>query len=117
MTGLPNRNLLRDRLSQALRSCRREQHRLEVLALNLNRFKGINDTLGREAGDDLLRQLALRLESIAKADTLARLGGDEFILFSQGEMAGAALAQAVLKLLAEPFETAGRKCSCPAASA
>ncbi|WP_082150810.1 PAS domain S-box protein [Chromobacterium sp. LK1] len=109
LTGLPNRNLLRDRLSQALRSCRREQHRLEVLALNLNRFKGINDTLGREAGDDLLRQLAQRLEGIAKADTLARLGGDEFILFSQGEMAGAALAQAVLKLLAEPFEAAGRE--------
>ncbi|KMN82138.1 hypothetical protein VK98_09705 [Chromobacterium sp. LK11] len=110
LTGLPNRNLLRDRLDHALHHCRREAAALEVVALNLNRFKSINDTLGREAGDELLRGLAQRLsEGVADADTLARLGGDEFILFGRGEMVGAGLAQAVLKLLAEPFEQAGRE--------
>jgi diguanylate cyclase (GGDEF)-like protein len=79
LTGLPNRLLFQDRLGQALAHARRERVGAAVMILDLDDFKGVNDTLGHAAGDRLLHLLAGRLGGAIRAtDTLARLGGDEF---------------------------------------
>lgn len=82
MTGLPNRVLLMDRISQAVKQCKRhQQDRCAVLFLDLDRFKVVNDSLGHLLGDRLLIEVAKRLSScIRQDDTVARLGGDEFVL-------------------------------------
>lgn len=81
LTGLPNRNLLYDRLAQALERSRADNSPLAVLTLSLDRFKGINVHLGRSAGDQALRAVAERFSRLlAATDTLARVEGDEFIL-------------------------------------
>jgi len=81
LTGLPNRILFNDRLSQALIEATRHEHLAAVLFLDLDRFKTINDTLGHEAGNQLLTAVAGRLSECLRAgDTVARLGGDEFAL-------------------------------------
>lgn len=81
LSGLPNRLLLADRLSQAIASAERHQNRFAVFVVDLDRFKAINDSLGHLAGDAMLKEVARRLALILrKADTLARLGGDEFVL-------------------------------------
>jgi diguanylate cyclase (GGDEF)-like protein/PAS domain S-box-containing protein len=81
LTGLPNRLLFQDRLSQALAMAERHGHQVAVLYMDLDRFKFINDTLGHSCGDVLLCEAADRLGAcIRKSDTLARLGGDEFIV-------------------------------------
>ncbi len=79
LTGLPNRVLFRDRVLQALRNAKREKHEVGVLLLDLDRFKEINDTMGHYNGDRLIKQVAMRLDSLFReSDTLSRLGGDEF---------------------------------------
>jgi len=106
LTGLPNRNLLTDRLAQAIARCRQDEKNLAVLLFNLDRFKEINDSLGRSVGDQLLREISRRLGCVGETlDTLAHIGGDEFVMLLQGEETGgaASLAQHVLQTLAQPF--------------
>lgn len=81
VTGLPNRVLFRDRLAQALLHAQRNNTRLAVMFLDLDYFKSVNDMLGHDAGDQLLRSVSDRIKAqIRKGDTLARLGGDEFTI-------------------------------------
>jgi diguanylate cyclase (GGDEF)-like protein len=81
LTGLPNRRLFDDRLSQAVLTAHRDQRAGALLLVDLDGFKGINDSLGHRAGDQVLERVAQRLAGLARAnDTAARLGGDEFAM-------------------------------------
>ena len=81
LTGLPNRALLRDRLGQAMSDAKRRGAKLAVMYLDLDRFKTVNDSLGHETGDRLLKAVATRLrECMRDSDTISRQGGDEFLL-------------------------------------
>jgi diguanylate cyclase (GGDEF)-like protein len=107
LTGLANRVLLSERLSQSLSRARRHSALVAVFFLDLDRFKAINDTLGHDAGDELLREVARRLRgSVRETDTVARLGGDEFAVVLE-ELVRAEeatlLAQRVLNSFATPF--------------
>lgn len=85
LTGLPNRVLLTDRMSQALARSLRNEETLAICLLDLDGFKAVNDSLGHKAGDQLLQEVSSRLlESIRAQDTVARLGGDEFALLLEG---------------------------------
>ncbi|KAB2310069.1 EAL domain-containing protein [Betaproteobacteria bacterium SCN2] len=85
LTGLPNRSLLRDRIEQAIAHARRSNRPFCIAMMDLNRFKEVNDTLGHNVGDELLREVSRRLRKIMRAeDTVARMGGDEFVLVLQG---------------------------------
>jgi diguanylate cyclase (GGDEF)-like protein len=105
LTDLPNRLLLQDRLSQALRGAHRTNAALALLLLDLNGFKEINDTLGHHAGDRLLQLVASRIRGLLRSvDTVARLGGDEFaIVLPATDVDGALLtAQKVLHEIEQP---------------
>ena len=81
LTGLPNSALLADRMAQAVALARRNRKQFAVLYMDLDHFKNINDTLGHDAGDELLRSVALRLKACVRgSDTVSRKGGDEFVL-------------------------------------
>ncbi len=81
LTGLPNRILLEDRLSQAIAHATRDDHTFAVAVFDLDRFKVINDSFGHGIGDELLKEVARRLQGIARGiDTVVRLGGDEFVM-------------------------------------
>ncbi|MBU3998423.1 EAL domain-containing protein [Rhodoferax sp.] len=114
LTGLPNRALLSERLQQELARARRTGKQLALLFLDLDRFKSVNDTLGHDGGDQLLRVAAERLSAcVRECDTVARLGGDEFVVLLTGldnPQQAAKLAGQVLALLSEPFQVAGSKC-------
>ncbi len=108
LTHLPNRQLLQDRLEHALALCRREGKTLAVMFLDLDRFKVINDTLGHDVGDNLLREVANRLvESVRGTDTVARLGGDEFVVVVEHPAtasSAAAVAEKIIRRLAAPID-------------
>jgi diguanylate cyclase (GGDEF)-like protein/PAS domain S-box-containing protein len=113
LTGLPNRVLFLDRLEQALVQAKRSKSRATaVMFLDLDRFKLINDTLGHDAGDTLLREVAVRLRGCVRAsDTVARMGGDEFtILLPEigDHMAAQAVAQKILDAMQLPVTLAGQ---------
>jgi diguanylate cyclase (GGDEF)-like protein len=85
LTGLPNRALLNQRLKQIVAQAARDEHQVACLFLDFDHFKRINDTLGHDAGDQLLQAVAQRLTSaVRESDTVARLGGDEFVLILPG---------------------------------
>lgn len=107
LTGLPNRRLLMDRLALAIAQARRSQCTMAVMFIDLDGFKLINDTLGHDGGDDLLRQVADRLvTTVRQADTVARLGGDEFMIalpeLSHADDA-AALGATVIEAISQPY--------------
>lgn len=109
LTGLPNRALFSDRLEQALARARRGE-RVTVLALDLDRFKQVNDTLGHHAGDTLIREFARRLVQLMReTDTVARLGGDEFavILGSRNDTDIQVVCERILEAVRSPFELHG----------
>src|SRR2546428_4424806 len=106
LTGLPNRVLLLDRLEQAVRASRRLNTPLALLVMDLDRFRQVNDSLGHEAGDALLRETAERVRGeLRDIDTVARLRGDEVALVLPGsDQEGAArVAQKVVAALQRPF--------------
>jgi diguanylate cyclase (GGDEF)-like protein/PAS domain S-box-containing protein len=113
LTGLANRTQLNDRLAQALTRAAHEGRSFAVLALDLDRFKVVNDTLGHDAGDLLLSEIANRMRgAVRSTDTVARVGGDELVVLQTDveQPAGATeLSRRLTELLAEPFEIAGRQ--------
>lgn len=113
LTGLANRNLLTDRLHQAMAQARRNGQQLALLFLDLDRFKGVNDSFGHQLGDVLLLEVAERLcRVVREGDTVARQGGDEFILLLTGvNRADDAVAAAgkIFDAFAAPFQVEGRE--------
>ena len=106
LTGLPNRSLLHDRLEHAIELSKRKSASFGVILMDLDRFKEINDTLGHDVGDEVLREVGRRLKATIRAeDTVARLGGDEYVLLIDDlEPQGAALiANKILASLDRPF--------------
>jgi diguanylate cyclase (GGDEF)-like protein len=113
LTGLATRLLLHDRFGVALESAKRRQTGLAVLMVDLDRFKGINDTYGHAAGDEVLRVTANRLlQAVRRADTVARLGGDEFVVLLQDLTdlrAAERIAAVIVGSLAVPIPIDGRE--------
>lgn len=113
LTGLPNRRLLEDRLDQSIASADRSAGKIAVLFLDLDHFKAVNDTLGHEAGDQLLKQVSGRLQEVVrKSDTVARLGGDEFILLLQNIASHQdvdSVADKVIQVISSPFIIGGKQ--------
>jgi diguanylate cyclase (GGDEF)-like protein/PAS domain S-box-containing protein len=113
LTGLPNRALFVDRLRHALARAARRNDRLAVLFFDLDRFKVINDSLGHQAGDELLAAAARRLTGILRSsDTLARFGGDEFTVLVEDltHSSGATgIADRIIETLRQPFTLAGHE--------
>ncbi len=111
LTAIPNRVFLYDRLQVALATARREHGRFSILYLDLDKFKQVNDTLGHDAGDLLLQEVAKRLKQcVRESDTVARLGGDEFVILLQSislpEQADL-VAQKIRNALSRPFDISG----------
>jgi diguanylate cyclase (GGDEF)-like protein/PAS domain S-box-containing protein len=108
LTGLPNRQLAMDRLHHAIEQSKRRRSRMAVFFVDLDNFKRINDSLGHDAGDDLLRTVATRMQACVRSvDTVARLGGDEFlvILDSIDDIKTvSAIAQKMLDTLSAPIK-------------
>lgn len=107
LTGLPNRNLLQDRLSQAIKKANRDGKVLGVMFIDVDKFKSINDSLGHDAGDVFLKTIAERMRlSVRETDTVARLSGDEFIVLLDGCKDVSDIFVAIKKFVAsfqEPF--------------
>ena len=116
LTGLPNRALVSDRLQQALRMAPRLSASVSVLLMDVDRFKYVNDTLGHQIGDLLLREVAERLAAIVRreSDTVARLGGDEFVVLLPSDDADGArrVARNIQKALETPMSLDGHVVDC-----
>ncbi|NNG14251.1 MAG: EAL domain-containing protein, partial [Gammaproteobacteria bacterium] len=115
LTGLPNRALFRDRLEHALVQAKRNEKLVPLLFLDLDKFKAINDSLGHQVGDELLKMVAERLEGVLRAgDTVARLGGDEFTIILEGINNiddVTRVTNKILDLFTRPFQVKGRDIS------
>ena len=114
LTGLPNRLMFNQLLNQAIRSASRNKRLLAVLFIDLDRFKIINDSLGHEAGDRLLKEIARRFKrSLRSVDVVARLGGDEFIILIE-EVEGLSqievVARKILSSALKPMVLSGEEC-------
>ena len=111
LTGLPNRLLFLDRLSQAIERARRARQQLAVMVVDLDRFKLINESLGLDKGDRVLRAAATRIgNALRKSDTVARPGSDEFLILAlatEGAEGAAKVAQKTLDCLQAPFQVNG----------
>lgn len=113
LTGLPNRRLMQDRLNQAILAARRQQRHVGLLFIDLDRFKLVNDTLGHETGDYVLRDVSKRLAKVVReGDTVSREGGDEFVIvlpdLDKPEFAQI-VANKILAELAQPIEVSGHE--------
>jgi len=107
LTGLPNRTFLRERLEEAIRAGERELKPCAVLLMDLDGFKEVNDSLGHEAGDQVLQQVSARMRNVLrKADTIARYGGDEFAVVPWGATdvpRAVLIAEKILQAVGQPF--------------
>ncbi|MGE5503470.1 MAG: putative bifunctional diguanylate cyclase/phosphodiesterase [Actinomycetota bacterium] len=113
LTGLPNRSLLIDRLDHAVAAAARGDRKVAVMFIDLDHFKVVNDSLGHDVGDELLKAFAQRIkDGMRKSDTLARLGGDEFVVLAT-DWANpadlATMAEKILEMLGRPFTIAGHE--------
>lgn len=112
LTGLPNRMLLLDRLDQLLIKARRDKSKLSVMFVDLDEFKEINDTLGHDIGDLLLKAVTTRiLDCLRESDTAARIGGDEFIVVLpslKSKEAALLVAEKIRRSLSQPFRVSGK---------
>jgi diguanylate cyclase (GGDEF)-like protein len=113
LTGLPNRSMFSQRLNYAIQAAQRYQRQFAVLFMDLDRFKIINDTLGHEAGDQLLQEIAARLtQSLRAVDTVGRLGGDEFVILIEEVSDSnqvAAVAHKILTSVIKPITLKGQE--------
>ncbi|WP_372831592.1 EAL domain-containing protein [Pontibacterium sp.] len=111
LTGLPNRSQLLENLDHAMKLAKRQERKLAALFLDLDRFKYINDSLGHHIGDELLKEVAARVQArLRSSDTLARLGGDEFVILLESlddDSTPAKVAQDIIDTLQQPLEVAG----------
>jgi diguanylate cyclase (GGDEF)-like protein len=107
LTGLPNRVLLRDRISRTIALAKRKDRMIAIMSLDMDAFKRINDTYGHAEGDLLLKEIAVRVRNtVQESDTVTRIGGDEFILLapevtSKKDVEG--LAHRILEAVRQPF--------------
>ncbi len=112
LTGLPNRLFFRDRLTHELVHAGNREHPMALMFLDLDRFKWVNDTLGHAAGDDLLKEVAKRLQGcVQDNDTVARLGGDEFTIIlanGQGPEQATLVAEQIINQVREPMTLHGQ---------
>lgn len=118
LTKLPNRHMMQEHLQFAIKNCQRNQHKMAVIFLDLDHFKDINDTLGHEFGDLLLRETAKRIQnSIRKNDTVARLGGDEFVILInelKSILGAERIIEQLLEALAQPYHLKNQVVHCTA---
>jgi diguanylate cyclase (GGDEF)-like protein/PAS domain S-box-containing protein len=114
LTGLANRVLLRDRLNQAMEQARRDGKLVALLFIDLDDFKPVNDRLGHDAGDQVLREVARRLRSVVRSvDTVARVGGDEFVIVLQAldeEAMAHTVADKLIRSVEAPVLVNGESC-------
>lgn len=107
LTGLPNRFLLQDRIQQAIAAAVRSRKKAGIMFIDLDRFKDVNDVYGHDVGDDVLRQVAVRIAAcLRKNDTLSRIGGDEFVVVLQDvddTREVAAVAERIMELRSAPL--------------
>ena len=115
LTGIPNRQFFNDQLTRATARARREGRKVSLLFLDLDAFKVVNDTLGHDAGDRLLKEVADRIRrSVRTGDVVARLGGDEFAVMLEGlssPLEVEALASGLLEVVSQPYHIADRQVS------
>jgi len=113
LTGLPSLRLLRDRISAAIARAKREKGEMSVLFIDLDGFKSVNDSLGHDAGDDVLKEVAARLlDCMRESDTVSRIGGDEFIVvlerFKDRGMARQ-IGERIINSISQPIRLGGKE--------